>query len=381
LAAPAPNDHGSVARLELGRRQIIELLASAVALALGVNLLAFVITDAVSRPFALGIGVLVLLASLVYLAARLIKVGTHTREYQGFFIYRTGTNCVEEIDRYEFGEELPRYLTGLFSEKPGLKRTWDQEPLTNLYGLPEDIEKNRPKRTLALVREAMECFVLRQLSFHLDEQLGRPTEGRTEAISREQVPEVLLQNRFLNLFSEPMEDRAAFGDDRSDTSNVYYALGEQGAIYDRFELVLPKQSKVTRTAPNEVAIATKRFELRIETEFDGGNTYIPWEFHKYYLGHEALLKEGAIQFHAFQVTVRLTTKVSLGSVFAIADWEYYRWVDSFLDRFDRSFSEDAFFSRIGWDTALTVLHCQENLVSQRESLGASGNGSSEPGAS
>jgi hypothetical protein len=62
------------------------------------------------------------------------------------------------------------------------------------------------------------------------------------------------------------------------------AYTKEGAIFDSFELVLPKGSIVSRGNDHSLLIDTKRFSLRFETLFEGFGSVLPRGFEKFYLG-------------------------------------------------------------------------------------------------
>jgi len=73
---------------------------------------------------------------------------------------------------------------------------------------------------------------------------------------RNSIPDILLQNRFLRLFSEDMDNPEAFVERPSSIScdgKVVYAMGKNRAIYSYFSLALPENSKVYRHE-NEIVI-------------------------------------------------------------------------------------------------------------------------------
>ena len=66
-------------------------------------------------------------------------------------------------------------------------------------------------------------------------------------LDQKSIPDILLENRFLKLFSEDPNNRMSFVNDDSenDYENVVKSY-QNGAIFRRFQLNLPKGSKVFR---------------------------------------------------------------------------------------------------------------------------------------
>lgn len=197
---------------------------------------------------------------------------------------------------------------------------------------------------------------------------------------RGDVPDVLLTNRFLEMFSRPMKDRPAFvdavskgkatptivrkndaydiliGDDAPSTAEggeVVAAYERSGVKYWKFNLVLPKESTVRRH-DNGVEIETKKLKMSIKILFEGFNTILPCEssFIEHYV-ETSNLKD--IEIYKLNMDIQVLMKWL--AMLSRAGWEYYHWVDSFLDKIEVDVSKDAFFNRINWETVAAILQC------------------------
>ena len=142
-----------------------------------------------------------------------------------------------------------------------------------------------------LAQEALEYYVLSELSLHLSDHFDnnpRVSDEEIQRIGRRDIPSVLLDNRFLELFSKPMDEREAFtarGNrvDSPPQGQVVYAMGEGGAIFDHFELILPAGAVVSRMSPVSVRVRTRRLSMQINVAFEGFSTVlltvsraVPW---------------------------------------------------------------------------------------------------------
>jgi hypothetical protein len=267
-------------------------------------------------------------------------------------------NRLIPVPRYHYSEELVGYLRGAFSENEALKALWDAEPLADVFKPQADGKiALRSFRSVEFIIEATEYFFVHELSLHLSSYFSTQANRgkRLTTLSRNDIPGVLLSNRFLEMFSRAMEERPQFIETSlrrkyEPRGEVVYATGKGGAIYDRFDLTLPVNSRVKRLSKNALEVETSRFRLVSTVNFDAMNTVTPRRFHKYVLDVDTPL-----DISDFQVAMTIDVRFKLGALLSLAGWDYYRWVDSFLERFRDSFSEDAFFERIGWQQALTVL--------------------------
>jgi hypothetical protein len=347
---------------------LAEILVIAICAALGVDLVAhgLILHWGVDPIASLVIGLLLCSFSLLILVGRVTSRRTRSQSYTGFFIYNRNSNKLVLVPRYGFSEALSRYLEAALSENKALKLIWDKEPLRE----SEEIERRKAKgkskeemlemwqkltrgRSYQLIREATEYFVLDRLSTHLtdyfnDEQFRKEN---LKEFRRDDVPDVLLKNRFLELFSKPMEERAAFigkTEGREDWGETVAAFTE-GAIYERFDLVLPKESIVRRVS--RIEIETNAFLMNLVIHFDGMGAVIPTDFLEYYLSiHDPLNVTTE-----FAISIEVTVSFKFGALLFGLGWNYYHWIDSFLQLLDERVSEETFSRSIGWDAALTVI--------------------------
>ena len=343
----------------IGRANLVELVVVTLLLAMGVNLISdhAVAAAGISHATALMIGLILCLASIAYLTARVFAGWTEARSYEGFVVYDKGQNQIIPISRYELGECVPAYLEAAFAENEALRTLWDREPLKDLSSFDRDsgTVTRKPVRSAHILSEAIEYFLLDKLSTHLTDYFNDPNfrKRNLELYRRQDVPEVLLSNRFLELFSRPMEERAAFVEfaiEEEGPGEVVVKSGLRGALYSRFELVLPKGSVVRRPESRRVEIETRRMTIGLQVRFEGFSAVLPRAFEKWYLGIEDWQN-----LHPYQVSIDVDVTLKFGGLLTSLGWEYYQWVDSFLERVERDASQDAFLDAIGWEYALTVL--------------------------
>lgn len=376
----------------VSRQNLIEFVVVAVLLAFGVDLVAghILALAALSSRLALVVGVILCLGSVLYLAVRLFGRRVERRTYEAFLVYDKKRNKIITVPRYEFSEAICRYMSAAFAENSALKLLWDKEPLKDFLG-------DEPREAAQLLSQATEYFVLAQLSTHLTDYFAdeKFKKQNLRKYCREDVPEVLLRNTFLEMFSRPMEHRPAFVEAHSGKrermemkvygpdergmwrsryvvptergyGEVVAAYGPGGVIYDRFDLILPQGSVVRRVEDSKVEIETKKLKMSINVKFEGFCTVLPEGFEEYYLGINDPLKG----ITPYVVNVDIQVSMKLGSLLSATGWQYYRWIDSFLDKIEKDLSKDTFFELLNWESAFTILQClkqaQQRKVKSKE---------------
>jgi len=347
---------GYLSALRLDRSNALQLLLVAVVLGVGVNLLAGEIASEISSTTALFSAIVTIGLALIFLFARALWPRPRVRQFRGFFIYDAEANALTETDtRYALGSNLKRYLDAAFAENPAMKSTWDSNPLRGVADIA-DKEQNEVKKTLELVRQAAEYFVLRRFSMRLSDHFrsGEYEESELETLSHTDIPDVLLQNRFMKLFAEPMEERAAFlGSPVSGAGANIVSVGvASGALYERFQLVLPKGWDVKRAAVNQIEISTKRFTLVLKTECAGLGVSLPALYLSDFLNLAYAEDGDRYRPMAIDVSVRIIPRRSW--LVTPSRWRYYKWIDDWLVGLEPDVSKDAYLDQIGWQAAETA---------------------------
>jgi len=352
------NTHKQTELIVASRANLLEIVVVAVGIALGVHLLAVgVLVKLQWSGLAIAIlGGSLILIGCAYLISREFPTINRDFMFEGILPVIAKTHDVIPIDRYEFAEDTARHLNALAAENKALASAWADNPLSNFQferGHEGVLVKGSPAAKLA--REALEYFVLNELSLHLSQHFSnnpRIKESEIVTFGRRDIPSVLLENHFLELFSKPMEEREVFSPlpkiRVTHGSKVVFAMGKGGAIYDEFELILPRAAKISRLDPSTILIRTKRFGMQIGVGFDGFGANLPSGFAKLYTGH----KHSDIE--VFKIDLNIKIWFNWWSLLTNSGWEYYRWLDSFLDRMAQGFSFERFLLDIGWETALSA---------------------------
>jgi hypothetical protein len=360
------------------RSNLIELILVAAFLALGIELLAGWIAGALEphRTYTLLLALALIVGSVAYLFLR-GQAGLNKKcKFEGALILTTEQHRPLPVPGYRFADRMCQYIGGL-SENKALLRAWQETPLTYFREDSESELIHELSPAMRLTREALEYFVLQELSLHLSAHFDNNPEIRDseiERIGRQDIPSILLRNRFLELFSKSMEDREAFArapaprsvkdlDEKrpaapsmiqvvhlqGEISQVVYQIGSSGEIFDYFELVLPARSAVSRLDETTIAIATQRFTMYIRVVYDGFGQVLPSEFAEYYL------KSKPGEVHSYKIGIDIAVEFSRLSLLTSKGWEYHQWIDSFLDKLEERFSFDRFIAEIGWKTAITTV--------------------------
>ena len=331
-------DREDVVERVLGeRRRLFELLVSAVVLAVGINLL----TSQLDGVAALVLGAVALVGALAYLVFGFLRGRSKSAQIDAFLIGRHDAGFVD-VPGYAFSENLGTIIRRASAERPGWLEEGADGPAIEFT-------------------QAAEYLFLDDLSRELDKHFaGSPAAF----IERDGLRDIVAGNRFLELFSTPLEERPAFEDPIEKTyvstsGRTIAAESEAGHLFVVFELALPAGSEAFRVGEHKVAINTPRANIVIETRY-AGVSEVPAHF-PLYLGFD----EPADGFGKLQFSCALEFTLRWRSLFSLRGWHEYGWIDSFLARYRRRYDGDAFLDAIGWATAQTTLRCLDAKSPER----------------
>lgn len=248
---------------------------------------------------------------------------------------------IVEIDRYPFGEDMYRTVSSVLSENKAYKRLWEEA----FEGGACNKNKGRD-----FVKEFIEYQFVDWISLRLNSYFSNIDECVIDTISREQIPDVLIKNRVIELISKPFEEREKFQDFMKDkdpgSGEIVYAGGEDGVFFDKLELELPRNSKVCREN-DKLVIKNRIFDIRFESEFLGFSTVLPRYFVHFYMNRSIE------DTHNFKIKLKLSIKLKPLFLIYLKDWKYLGWIDQLEAKFVEYFSFDEFIKRIGYEQAAT----------------------------
>jgi len=305
------------------------------------------------------IGLLLCVPSVAYFTNGLVNKCKKNRSYEAFIIYDIQKNELIPIPRYEFSQRIWDYLNSAFLEDPALKDIWDKNPLEAIDLESEHLESNKSnnkKYTASqLLKDSVECYLLYKLSMCLtnysdDEKFSRE---KIELFNRENLSDIVLSNKLLELISKPMEERPCFKDEiiEGEPTQIVSCYSN-GFQYEEFSLFLPIGSKVTKLKDKGVEIKSKNLDVFMSVQFEGYNILLPEGFLENYLGRNERLH----CINVYEIGINIKIKIKLRLLFSRKAWkDYHTWIDLYIEELEKDISKDVFFNLIGWETAYTLI--------------------------
>lgn len=326
------------------RASLTEVVLLTLAVAFGVNLVSTVLASWMPKWLTLTIGAAFGLVPILYVAWNRLKAVVHETGIDGFLMLDREDNELLEVPDYDLADDAVRYLSAAFAENPALRRQWDEEPL--MKDLLTSTRRG-PSLSGRLVNELIEYIVIDRLSVTLGDHFNSTgfSKDKLRTYRRADLPDILLKNRFLELFSRDIADRDGFETDsaKSDDGWILVATSNAaGAYYHRFELTLPSDSTIKRTDNNALLIEGPTLTARISTSVPGYGGKAPSSLHRLYLGHSG--------WDVHDLNVRIDVQVTIKRQLFLRReaLQYSVWIEDVLEDLAESFSGERFVERIQW---------------------------------
>ncbi len=348
-----------VQKVASSRSAFLEVVVAAIVIGICVGIIATYIYSSYEEKAGaiVAAAIAVLTVSIYALSQKLGSSGHAQLTIESFLLLPKDCKSVIQVPRYDYSENICRYLTGAFEENPALKAQWLKEPMGSGFKFDPKKGTGTFKRSASskLIEEATEYYVLDTLSTHLTDYFNKPSypSSMLNELTRDDVSDILLSNRFMELFTKSMEDREYFQGHGNSGGKVVAAFGKNGTIYHRFDLVLPVNSSVTRGKEREVIVETDNFIMSIKVTSSECNHNLPAGFSDYFIGKKY------DEISSFKFDLEIDVKFKLMSVLRKNNWVYHEWLDSFLPKLEGKMSSSSYFKQIHWSLAHTIIQCGE----------------------
>ncbi|MFJ6295376.1 hypothetical protein ACIQJX_18685 [Streptomyces griseoviridis] len=340
-------------RLQEAKWGVVEIVVLATVLAFSIGVFSSLAMEWLSITSVATVSAACTLLCLVYIALRHTRDRRLNASIKSTFIIDDDHKMLP-IPEYDASEAVARYFEGAFAENPALRRQWEREPLESMRQMVDGQMHIRSVASTKLIREVYEYAILEDLTTHLSDYFngyaGRDEDLRT--YERNDLPDVLLANRFLELFSRDMADRDAFrsDDEPSGGGRVVMQTGP-GGYFAHFELTLPTGSTLRRESNSTLVISGPAFQMKISVQFRGMRSEIPFDHIRHYVGADPLT------VRPYQVQINIQVLVRRSFIFSGRRWNNHLWVDSLVDSLVERFSLERHLTRINWPIVAATLHC------------------------
>ena len=318
-----------LSELRTRRSSILEILILAVALGLGVNLAASLLTEITSLLTSAIVALCLVPVLLALYAVVALRPRTWRDELKAVVVTRDRLGVeLLTVPGYGFSEDITTFAKAVFAENAAFERQWKAEPLgqpLEVIAAPTRVES---VGSFVLLRELVEYALLFWLDLHVGSYFERAgaapivSENELVALKREDIPEIVFSNRVLQLISQDVGDRAACTsrdahEFTTKSGQKFMAIpissgGKGGELYNRFKVTLPRGSRITRSDDGFLQVIMPHLTITLEVDFRGFGGVLPPKFRKSYLGLDTA------QGGAWQVQVDVQESGRAGKLASLA---------------------------------------------------------------
>lgn len=258
----------------------------------------------------------------------------------GLFIQQKKNDNPVRCEGYPFSEWLNICIQAIIAEKPLTKKLWED----NIF------EKRK------LIEEATEYYFIMLVLSHFNDYSEK---GKYE-LTRLDVASLIRSNRFLDLFSMPMQDRKSFNDDDIESGVKFKCITDINnnitALFEEFDYKFPYECKLQREGAL-VIFSTPFMILKFRISYNGSGAHLPIDFCKFYLG----FKKNSGQ----RVNAAIQLSIKWPILLLPKYWQNIDSIFSLKKYLHESFSSESFFNSFDWKSIHMQSRIIENIIDQK----------------
>lgn len=371
---------------------MVKLIFSAILLALGTSLFANYLTNELVNKnlIILYISILIIVIVLLFFSYLIYKDSFKKITTDGVLIFNKDSKKVQLISRYGFSDKMFEAINAVTLENLAIKKVFDEHWNTIEKDKEEDqntvinnskeksktdikymaihrlkvdnVESIKEKTKLdTLINEILEYVILDFLSTKLSVYFNDfdDEDKYIMEYTRKDFPNILLENKVINLLSTNIEDRGIFNEcgikKEKDNEEIVMIKGSDGSLFSRFDLILPRGSKVTRPNFGEIQIENKRIIINIKIVSNVFTQPLPQGFAELYLGAKNSYLDSR------KIVVELSYRIKPLALLLNSKWNYHEWIDDFAEELNNFISFKKFIEKINWDSNLTNFIIERNV--------------------
>lgn len=339
------------------RKDILLILATAVFLAVAINLASIYLSTVLSdRPIHLLVSiVLCFLAGLFILRRMAFGATQHIVRIRGALAYNMNEEVLQpvQIVGYSFNSDVCKYLRALVHENKAYSKLL-AKGATEVVRMDRFDPDNLNHHTI--INSAVEFAVLDLIQKHLNSYFvdnGIDRRGIV-TLSRDKLSADVLKNRVMDQLTKDMNERPIFSgeSDSREDGTVVYSENMDGAVYTRLGIELPQKSEIVRNSNGHLVITNPMFDLTIIPAYEGFATPLP---HVFTRSQNPL-------FTPRLVLLTMRIRIKSAALLAGRSLEMYEWLDSLVERMHDYVSTDRLTQRLDADLVEMLAHASRRVT-------------------
>ena len=198
------------------KRESSGLIMTSVLVAVGVNMLSTGIVDLLGLRFGFQIKEVILITIGIFLSLGVLAWNAwtnfrrlnQTKKFEGFIIYDEINHKIISVPEYTISTDMAQYQQWASSENKALEKLWKEDNISQFRNFRGKIDQNLLNtltQSGTLLTELLEYCLIEKLSLHLTDYYNKfDGKLKVQKFQKTDIPQVLLTNRFLRLFSEDL---------------------------------------------------------------------------------------------------------------------------------------------------------------------------------
>lgn len=351
-------DNKIVESFQITKKEIVSLLLTSLIFGAGIGFLCdyFVsLEDGIFHVASLWSGVILILLGTLALMLLVLPHKDKKIEINGLALLDAKKVEFIDIPVYSSPYKFYDFMKSLFSEKKAIKNHFISSfpDFRSGAGFKNANNEFRKITEEALEYALLDCFSSQTRYFYQN------NEKKAEVLRRQDIPQILFTNRYIECFSSDMKNRDAFNetDNKSEKGEILAEWTSEDFYYSKFELFLPKHSSVTRLANGDIQIKTPQFFISFHISFEGFNGLVDDDFVRYYVGIKDY-NSSEQNYIPYQFSMTIKIRYRFFSYFFKG--ENYKWIDSCISELVNLFSFKTFLNSISWEQTEALLRIVEN---------------------
>lgn len=342
------------------KKEIKFILATTIFFALGINFATASLSIIMRTDYLILHPILSLICFLVgifFLKPIVFGSTDHIVRLRGAISYNVNDGNIKpvRIIGYSFNDDFCRYLHAFLHENSAYWKLFSKgrstvTPMSRFD--PDNLNHH------TIINSTIEYTVLHELHLHLNSYFIKNEIDRSSIVelTRNQMDSAVLKNRVIDQITKDMIERPAFSRDPDpDTGGrVVSAIAKDGSIFNRLDIELPQNSKITRNSDGYLLITNPIFELTIMPEYKGFHTNLP----SILMPSQNDTFQPPLLF-SLKLHIRVKSKVFLTN----ESMEIYDWLDSLIERLYNYISTDRLEKRLDVDLVELLSSSSTNPVS------------------
>lgn len=325
------------------KAEFLEIILITISISLGINLISSSIfsLDCKKNIVILTIGVIICFIVVLYYLKIKVKSMNMDKIINGNIILNANNGKIYGILPYSSSIRISDHIVAVILENKRIRKKYN-DALKIIKNFDGNIVELQNNYFLYILNSVLEYEILNLLIDHLPLK-----EDDINIIDLNNASEDIVNNIFIKTLAKDYKKRDIFKNyyDDADDIELYSILSDEGYIYNKFKIAIPKKAKLIHK-DNLLIIKSKLFKVSVEWNIEEFNC--PFHDMKFY---NYFLKDNLIDFNDVEFSYYISVKVeySLLSMLSKKSNMYYLWIEFIINQLIESFDFKECLKRNHWD--------------------------------